>query len=229
MRKACAGLMILALAAFAIPAHAADVQDVQRPSTEARVPNFLGSTGLLELPSAYVQPNRQVSAFVGGTNKFVIGGVIGGIADRLEVGVGVAGGNGGDFGSDVNVLVNAKYQVLREKRNLPAIAVGVVDAADQLGLDPSWYVVASKYFTKSEIEQRFALKGHVGYGGGLYGDSPFGGAELFFDRHLSAMAEYRDGDINVGGRYTYKAFTATIALFDLNSIGGEVAYSFRFR
>ena len=226
MRKACATLIALALAAFALPAHAADVQ---QPATTAKVPNFFGSTGLLELPSAYVQNNGQVSAFVGGTNDFVIGGVVGGIADRFELGVSALGNTGGIGGDDVNVLVNAKYQILREKRSLPALAVGVVDAADQLDLDPSWYVVASKYFTRSEIEQRFALKGHVGFGGGIYGDEPFGGAELFFDRHLSAMAEFRDGNINVGARYSYKAFTATLALFDLSDIGGQVAYAFRFK
>jgi hypothetical protein len=228
MRNAFAGVFVAVLVATAGPVFAQTPQPVERPSTTAKVPNFLGATGLLYVPSAYVQDRNTVSAFFAGSGDFIGGGATGGILDRLEVGLGVADVNN-HFGGNTEFLLNAKYQILKEKRTIPALSVGVVDALARLDSDPSWYVVASKYFTRSEVEQRFAVKGHVGFGGGIYGDDVLAGAELFFDRNLSAMAEFIDGDIDVGGRYTWRSWSATLGLFRLSHIGGSIAYTVRFR
>lgn len=233
MHKALASLCVLTLAVLASPAHAQAPapagagKTVEAPATTARTPNFFGATGLLYAPSAYVQGDRTITPFINGNRDFVSGGALAGIGNRFEVGVSVLGEQ--NFGDDTDILANAKFQLLREKKSIPAVAVGVTDAFDQLGVDPSWYVVASKYFTRSEIEQRFALKGTVGFGGGIYNDEPFGGLELFFDRNLSAMAEVTNGDINIGGRYTYKGWAATLGLFDLSHFGGGLAYSLTFK
>jgi len=199
------------------------------PSTEARVPNFLGSTGLLAIPSAYVQGRDSASLFIYGTSQFVNGGVLAGIANRLEVGLGILGSTNGFGRDDVNFLGNAKLNLLAETRNLPAISVGVIDAFNRLDTGPSWFVVGSKYFTRTEVEQRFALKGHIGFGGGIYDEEPFFGAELFFTPNLSAMAEYLNGDINLGGRYSYRGFAATVGLFDFGRLGGGLSYTATFR
>jgi len=226
MRKAFAGLFALSLVMAALPASAqsvADAHTVEQSSTVAKVPNFFGSTGLLTIPSAYTQGRRTGSLWLGGNDDFFGGGAVAGIGNRLELGVSVI-----DFDSTL-VFLNAKFALLEEKNNLPQVAVGVVDALDTTGADPSWYVVASKYFTRNEIEQRFALKGHIGYGGGLYDDEIFAGAELFFDPHLSAMFDVANGDFNVGGRYSYKGWNLTVALFDLSNFGGSLAYTVGLR
>jgi len=225
MRKAFAGLFVLTLVT-AVPAFAQDVETVVRPNTEARTPNFLGSTGLLLAPSAYTQAKESGALAIGGTSDFIGGSVVAGVIDRLEVGVGVV-----DFdnGGSTEVLVNAKYNLLKETDSLPAFSVGVVDAADSLDIDPSWYLVASKFFTRSETEQDFALKGHVGFGGGIYDEEIFAGAELFWKNDLSFLAEFVNSNINVGGRYHYKGWTATLAWFDFDNIGGQLAYSVKLR
>jgi hypothetical protein len=226
MRKACAGLLALALTALGGPAMAQNPAPVDRPVTTARTPNFLGASGLLFAPSAYAETEGNWTAFIYGHENFVDGGLRTGlIRDQLEVGFTVIGFDGGD----TEFLGNAKWNFLRETDSRPAVAVGVIDAFDQLDVDPSFYVVASKYFTRSEIEQRFALKGHVGWGMGIFDDEFFAGAELFFDRNLSAMVEFVNDDFNIGARYTHRGFAFTIGLFDWDDFGGGVAYTARFR
>jgi len=224
MRKAIAGLFALTLVT-AVPAFAQDVETVARPNTEARTPNFLGSTGLLFAPSAYTQARESGALAIAGNSDFIGGSAVAGIIDRLEVGVGVV-----DFdNASTEVLINAKYNLLKETDSLPAFSVGVVDAADQLDIDPSWFVVASKFFTRADTEQDFALKGHIGFGGGIYDEEIFAGAELFWKNDLSFLAELVNSDINIGGRYHYKGWTATVALFDFDSLGGQLAYHVALR
>jgi hypothetical protein len=224
MRKAIAGLFALTLVT-AVPAFAQDVETVARPNTEARTPNFLGSTGLLLAPSAYTQARESGALSIAGTEDFIGGSVVAGIIDRLEVGVGVVDFDGGS----TEVLINAKYNLLKETDSLPAFSVGVVDAADSLDIDPSWFVVASKFFTRTDTEQDFALKGHLGFGGGIYDEEIFAGAELFWKNNLSFLAEYVNSDVNIGGRYHYKGWTATVALFDFDTLGGQIAYNVALR
>jgi hypothetical protein len=224
MRKALAGALVLALAALAGPVSAQDAPPVERPATEARIANFLGANGLLLAPSAYAQGDRTVQPFFYGQENFIGGGAIGGFGDRFEVGLGIIDFDGGD----TEFAFNAKYQFLTETDSRPAIAAGVIDLFDQFDVDPSWYVVASKYFTRSEIEQRFALKGHVGFGGGVYDEEIFAGGEFFFNQNLSAVAEFVNSDFNVGVRYTYRGWAFSLALFDVEDFGGGLTYTTRF-
>jgi hypothetical protein len=224
MRKVIVGVFLLALAA--VPAFAqTDATPVKAPVTEARTPNFLGATGLLFAPSAYVQSDRDASVYFNGGNGLIDGGAVAGIGNRFEVGVTGFHIEGGE----TNALVNAKFNFLQEKKSMPAISAGIIDGFNALRGDHSWYVVASKYFTRGDTDQRFSLKGHLGYGGGLFDDEIFAGAELFFDRNLSAMAEFVNDDFNIGARYTYRGFTGTVGLFDFDRIGGGVSYTAHFR
>ena len=227
MHKAFAGMFVLALA-LAVPAFADDVATEARPNTEARTPNFLGSTGLLYAPSAYTQGEASGSLYLAGNSDFFGGGAVAGISDRLEIGVGVLDFDN-DLGGDTEVLVNAKFQLLKETNQLPALSVGVVDAFDQLDLDPSWYVVASKFFTRANTNSDFALKGHVGFGGGVYDEEVFAGAELMWQNNVSLLAEFVNSDFNVGGRYNYKGWTATVGWFDFKHVGGQLAYSLKLK
>lgn len=220
MRKAFAGLFALTLA-LAAPAFAQnDVDTEARTNTEARVPNFFGSTGLFTTPSAYTQRNNSGAVYFAGTEDLIGGGAVVGLGDRFEIGASVLDIDGGD----TEVLLNAKFNLLKETNQLPAISVGVIDAFDSLDLDQSWFVVASKYFTRADTDQDFALKGHVGFGGGIYDEEIFAGAELFFGRNLSAVAEYVNGNFNIGGRVNYRGWTGSLVFFDVSDIGGQIAY-----
>jgi exopolysaccharide biosynthesis protein YbjH len=237
MRMVSAGLFVLLLAAAGPAFAGSETEPEERPVTEARVPSFFGPTGLFLAPSAYVQRTGEVSPHVYATSDFVGGGVVGGIADRFEVGVSIFDldngfkhgkkHHGGDD-DDLTFLPHGKFNFLSETDSRPAVSVGALDWLGELDDDPSWYLVASKYFTRHETDQDFALKGHVGFGGGIYGEEPFGGAELFWGQHISAMAEYVDGDVNLGGRFYYNGFAATIGWFDFDEVGGGVSYSFQF-
>lgn len=224
MNKAYMAAALLTMA-VAAPGFAQDIEPIERPASEDRTPNFVGATGLLLLPSAYVQERSAVSAFIYGSDNFITGGAVAGVLDKLEIGGTVLDPDGGS----TEFLLNGKFQLIREEGSTPAIAVGVVDVLDELGGDPSWYVVASKYFTRAQTEQRFAVKGHLGFGGGsLYDEEIFAGAELVLDQRWSGIAEYVNSDFNVGVRFAKEGFAATLALFDLDDFGGGVSYSFRF-
>jgi hypothetical protein len=224
MRKAFASLFVLSLVVAAAPVFAADTDTVDRPSVAARPANFLGTVGIFRAPSAYTPGDRVVSAFVGGTHDFVGGGVTGGIGNRLEVGVNAIGLNDGP----TLVSPEAKFQLLREKHDIPAFSVGVIDPFDQSGRGASWYLVATKDLGNM-VSKDFDLRVHLGYGAGLYGDTVFAAGELFFTKNLSAAAEYADRDVNVGARYYYKGWTASVVLFDLSNFGGQLTYNFHFK
>jgi hypothetical protein len=222
-------LLVLVLAAPSM----ARAAPPARPAGEERVPNLLGASGLLLTPSAYLQRDRQLSAFVGGTSESVVGGVAAGIRDRLELSVvGIDGEDGFADGSS-GVLANAKLSLKQETLTLPAFSVGIIDAFDTLDRHPSWYLVASKYvipyFVEGLTGQKLALKLHVGYGGGIYDQELFAGAELFFRGPLAGMVEYANGDINIGGRYRARRWRVTVGLLDLQRVGGGIAYTVALR
>lgn len=214
--------------ALAAPARAQSGSS-PRPTGEARVPNFLGATGLLFVPSAYLQRDRQLSAHISGTSGLVGGGILLGVRNQLEIGVAGVDEEDGDSG----VLANAKLGLLQETLKLPALSAGVIDGLDTLDQGADWYVVASKYvigyFVQGLTGQDIALKLHLGYGGGIYDNELFAGAELFLRGPLTGIAEYAKGEVNLGGRYHARHWTATIALFDLDRVGGGIVYTTAFR
>jgi hypothetical protein len=201
-----------------------------RPAGENRVPNFLGATGLLLIPSAYLQHDRQLSAFVAGISDSIAGGVAAGVRNRLELSV--AGADMEEFAhGQSGVLANAKLSLVKETLMLPALSVGVVDVFDTLEPQPSWYLVASKYVIRYFVQglsgQDLALKLHMGFGGGIYDTKLFLGTELFFRGPLAGMAEYANGELNLGGRYSAGHWSATLGLFDLRHVGGGIVFTAR--
>jgi len=227
MRKAIS-LYFLAALALAAPAWAGEVEeDSTLPSTEARVPNYIGSVGLITAPSAYTIGDRTASGYISGNADFFGGGVVVGITDRFEIGIGVLDLDD-DLGGDTEFLLNLKANLLQEKNNWPAFSVGVVDVADSLDADPGWYVMASKYFTRNQTDQKFALKGHLGFGGGFFDEEIIAGAELFFKPNVTVMAELVADEVNIGARLHWKAFTASLAWFDFDNLGGQLSYNVRF-
>jgi hypothetical protein len=194
-------------------------------------PNFVGSTGLLETPNADTVGDKGFSVFAGFNPDYNTYGVLFGPFDRLEVGVSFFDIDSGDDG----FAVNAKFGLLKESTFIPGVAVGVVDAFDEINQGHSWYVVASKDIGKLIPLHPFDIKASVGYGGGIYGNDPFASLEFGIGTPLDAIPlshprfsfipEVRDGDVNLGLRAKWRGFGATVALFDFDRIGAMFSYS----
>jgi Exopolysaccharide biosynthesis protein YbjH len=158
-------------------------------------PNFLGSTGLFRVPDADVAGDRTYGVHVHGTNDFTTYGVNFGLTKGLEAGLTVFDPDGGS----TRLFGNAKYQFVHETGKSPAIAVGVVDIADTI--DISGYGIVSKGIGTLEAGGRgLSLRGHVGYGTGLFRDNIIGGVDLGFRDNVLLIAEYDGDDVNGGAR-----------------------------
>lgn len=232
LRKALMGLALV-MGLLAAPAHAQD----DRPSLLGggqAVPNFFGATGLLTTPTAYTVGDRGVAAhayFGSDANSY---GFLVGPFSRLEI-----GGTLMDFDSDTGLgeefLLNAKFKLLEENIALPGIAVGVTDAFDELNIDPSWYVVASKDLSKTIPLGLVQWKLNFGYGGGIYDDEVFAGAEFNIGTPLdvipvtrpsfSFITEYANDNVNLGLRGRWRGFSATVGLLDFDDFYGGFSYT----
>lgn len=152
-----------------------------------------GSTGLINIPSADVVKEGELSAAF---HSLPGGGVVAltyGVVGPLEVGVATLN-RGGAAGRFMPVL---KFQLMPERKGQPAVAVGLEDRA--------YYVVMSERLGSGR------MRGHLGFGSdrfhGLFlgvsaflnpvsirntGGSAAGGTLL--------MAEYDGRGVNVGAR-----------------------------
>jgi len=158
-------------------------------------PNFLGSTGLFRVPDADVAAERSYGVHVHGTNDFTTYGVNFGLTKGLEAGLTIFDPDPGS----TRLFGNAKYQFVHETGKSPAIAIGVVDIGD--AIDVSGYGIVSKGIGKLEAGGRgLSLRGHVGYGTGLYRDNIIGGVDLGFRENILLLAEYDGNDVNGGAR-----------------------------
>jgi hypothetical protein len=186
-------------------------------------------------PSANTVGDKGISAFATGSDRLSSFGGLFGVTDRLELGVTFL-----DFDSaGDDFAINGKFALLKEGNIMPGLAVGVVDAFNELSLDQSWYVVASKNLNTLTTLSGFNLTGHLGYGHGIYGKSLFAGAEVGLGRvpnvpvigspAFSGLAEWVDGEINLGVRGRYRGFAATLGLFDFGRIGGGISYTTALR
>ncbi|HEX5323685.1 MAG TPA: YjbH domain-containing protein [Capsulimonadaceae bacterium] len=201
-----------------------------RPADEARVPNFVGATGLLRIPTAYVQYDGSLSGFIAGTSHATTGGALLGIANRSEL-----GGSVQDEGSGGTRFVgSAKLNLAPEQLVWPAVSVGVIDAFGSGRVGPSAYVVVSKdivpYFTEAAIGTRgIAVKLHAGYGGGLYRHELFAGVEFVEANGASALGEIVAGRLSIGGRYFHQGLAITVGYIDMKTAGGSLSYSLPLR
>ncbi len=233
MRRTAFAFCAAVVAVFVRPACA---QTPSRPVTEtaARVPNLVGTTGLLLAPSAYVPRTGQIVGALGGAANrggFAGGSLTLGLGGRAELGVAALDPDG----AKIRLRANAKMNLLPETLLLPAVSVGVVDAFDAANTGAgSAYVVASKYVVRYFVQGLtgvpLAVKVHAGWGGGAFGDAPFAGVELFpGDSRVSALAEVVRGDVNVGARLYAGNFSATVGWLDFRRAAGSVSYAVALR
>ena len=232
MRKLVTRLAALPLCALALCCAAPASAQPSLLGGGSATPNFLGTTGLLLTPSAYTVGDRGISAHAYGHSNFQSYGVQLGITSRFEIGGTFLNG---DDGRDDGILANAKFQLLKESFVLPAISVGVTDAFDELNVGSSWYAVASKDLSRTIPLGLFPVRAHLGFGGGLYDEEIFAGLEMNIGTPFSvlpivrptfsAMAEYQNGDVNLGLRGRFRGFSATVGLFDFSDFGAGIRYT----
>lgn len=226
------GLFTALVAAALLTALPASAQE--KPSLlggSSAVPNFFGATGLLETPNAYTVGDRGIGAHAYFTDNFESYGARVGLGSRLEVGATYLNLDNGDD----DILFNAKFALLQEKLAIPAVAVGIIDAFDELDLDPSFYVVASKDLSQTIPLGLFPIRAHAGWGTGIYDEEPFFGLEMNLGTPFDVLpvdhpvftgiAEYAHSDFNLGLRGRFKGFAATISLFDFDTFGGGISYT----
>ncbi len=204
-----------------------------RPGDEDRLLNRFGVTGLISLPSAYVQRGGQLSVYGAGDRDLLTVGAAVGIANRLEVGAGYFHSRAAITTSRDGLVVDGKWNLVPEQLLRPALSVGVADAASRLQRGAGWYVVASKdlirYFGEALAGWPVALKVHAGFGGGVFGNRAFAGGELFITPAVSAMAENVDGHWNLGARLHGGHLYASAGLLDFRRASGEIGYSTAMR
>ena len=205
----------------------AQAQDggVPRPAAEARVLGLEATDGLFRTPSAYVQCGGAITTFAA-RDRSATGGLLLGLGQRLELGIAA----GDPDSASLKISGSAKYNLLPEALITPAVSVGVLDAFGTSREGRSGYVVVSKYvipyFVQALTGQRdLALKLHGGYGGGLYQNRPFVGAELWGRQGFGGLAEVAAGRVSVGPRYYRGGVGVTLGLLEMKHVGGSVSYA----
>ncbi|HJN17292.1 MAG TPA: S-layer homology domain-containing protein, partial [Armatimonadota bacterium] len=178
-----------------------------KPATPVRTnpavqePNMLGVSGFLLTPSADTVVSSDsikvgVSRVLGSNIAFATTGVLG----EFEVGMGVTSG---DMPS--RILLNAKKQVWRSSDGRSRIAVGILDATDEI--DTTVYGAYSKSFQSSFwTDEKHDWTLTVGLGGGDLLDGIFASAYAPVNDDLAVGAEVVDfGDsgnqLNYGFEY----------------------------
>jgi len=200
----------------------ATAQSTARPAAEARIPDLTAATGLIRVPSAYIQSADTVSIFGAALPHTAFGGAVLGIANRVE-----AGAASRDVDIDGNrVIGTAKVNLLPEQLLRPAISIGVIDQ--------SRYIVVSKFVIPYFVEavtgrKHLALKLHGGYGDGLFRRTALGGVEVVADGGISLIAEVAGGHGSGGVRYVHGAWSATASMLDSRNAAGIVSYALKLR
>jgi Exopolysaccharide biosynthesis protein YbjH len=191
-------------------------------------PSFFGPTGLLVIPTADTVAQQGWNVHLHAFRNLVTYGGNFGLTKALEIGVTGASPRHGT----TEALLNAKYTLLAESGKAPGIAIGGVDIANQLKLDPGVYVVASKSLSALLGGQasKYNLRGHLGYGANsLFNDDIFGGLDVQITPQIQAMVEWIAGDVNFGGRIGFgNGIRAELGSYD-GEFGGGVSYAAALR
>lgn len=177
----CAGSFLLY--ASALNAQGVDIFDVpDRPTL-----NFYGSPGLVDMPTADVLPDGTfaigVSHFGGNTRTTFTFQATPRLSASFRY-VGIQDWNANGFETYRDRSFDLRYQVLKERRILPAVTVGLQDFAGT-GIYAGEYVVATKTFEGgARLPGRLKVTAGLGWGrlgssGGL--GSPIGGQRPAFD------------------------------------------------
>ncbi len=177
------GTVFAVVCAAQASAQDADIFDVpDRPTL-----NFYGSPGLVDMPTAESLPDGTFAIGVsnfGGTTRTTLTFQA---TPRLSASfryVGIQDWNANGFDTYRDRSFDLRYQVLKERRTLPAVTVGLQDFAGT-GIYAGEYVVATKTFDGgARLPGRVKVTAGLGWGrlasSGAIG-TPFGGTRPAFD------------------------------------------------
>lgn len=177
------GTVFAVVCATQASAQDADIFDVpDRPTL-----NFYGSPGLVDMPTAESLPDGTFAIGVshfGGTTRTTLTFQA---TPRLSASfryVGIQDWNANGFDTYRDRSFDLRYQVLKERRTLPAVTVGLQDFAGT-GIYAGEYVVATKTFEGgARLPGRVKVTAGLGWGrlasSGAIG-TPFGGTRPAFD------------------------------------------------
>lgn len=194
--------------------------------------SWYGNTGLIITPTTATPPASAASVAAHWVDRdpdaTALVSVNFGLTNELEVG----GAWIETPADDSEVIVNLKYRLdiarWLEEPNLPDLALGVFDIANQL--DRSWYLVLGKSFRLDENAPESPQIGlHVGYADSDTGGGPldglFAGVDFKAFRYGVIQAEYDGDDINAAIRYNA---TDQLSL-DLGILDGDLGAGATYR
>jgi len=171
-------------------------------------PSFLGTTGLIRVPSAEVLApkgynlgffwmklkDKDSKSHSYSFNYGLKGGIeVGGMTLEQEE-------------ESNQVLLQVKYKVSEEIGNNPAISVGVIydpDTKEAEGRkdEISYYAIASQSlgWPRSWVK-KYKIRGHLGIGSQIF-EGAFGGIEVSLNPQTNLIAEYDSQQFNFGLRF----------------------------
>jgi len=167
----------------------------------AAAPSLEGFTGLLLTPTADAlnQDDYNLAVFARNVEE-------GGDFQVFAGNIGVAKGMEAGFArikpehTSGETILNAKYRFRDEDAGRPALAVGVIDATDEI--ETSTYFVLSKSLARMPLVRGNELTSprvSVGFGGGRL-SGLFGGVSAVLGEKLMLIAEYDTKDVNLGAQ-----------------------------
>jgi len=218
--------------------------------------SFAGTSGLINIPTADVISDKQVTIGIGYVNRhsayleqgrfdnFPIYIVLG-YLPRLEFSAGVMFVPGQRSYDGTNTykdgVVSLQYLLLKEKKFLPSLAIGARDIYSFILLNTTFIVASKKYFSKSKSGFRF----HLGYGSDIIDHHLgvpkkdrkfpvghtivgfFAGLDIQWKQKIIYMLEYDTKRMNAGFRFRLKRFLDfSVCLLNMKNLSGGVNCSF---
>ncbi len=218
------------------------------PQIASAATSLTGTTGLINIPTAYIIPDGKMAFGVGYTDKEysqhgpkyahaqVVYYATVGYFPFLEVTLRVTAFPGhmdtGNYGTDTDRMSNLKLRALNESRYTPSILLGVNDFMGSSKHFNFEYVVISKSLHPPFVD---SLGIHLGYATNPIKEAThysmngmFGGVEIHLCKFLAVMGEYDTKKYNAGLRITLFSDKISIDIdaLDMRRVSGGASFSF---
>lgn len=218
--------------------------------------SLAGTSGLINIPTAEVISDRQVTLGIGYVNRhsaYLETGrrdnfpfyIVLGYLPRLEFSAGVMFVPGQKSYDGTNTykdgVVSLQFLLMKEKKFSPALAMGARDIYSFILLNTTFIVASKTIFRPSKSSVRF----HIGYGSDIIDHHLgvpkkdrkfpvghtivgfFGGLEIRWKEVGSYMLEYDTRRINTGFRFQIKRrLDFGVCLLNLRDLSGNLNFSF---
>ena len=218
--------------------------------------SLAGTSGLINIPTAEVISDQQVTFGVGYVNRqsaYLETGrcdnypfyVVLGYLPRLEFSAGVTFVPGSKSYDGTNTykdgVVSLQYLVLKERRFVPAVAIGARDIYSFILLNTTFVAASKTLFDRANA----GLRIHVGYGSDIIDHhlgvpkkdrkfpvghtivGLFGGLEINWKRAITYMVEYDTKKMNTGFRWRLNSyFCFDLSLLNMEDLSGSFNISF---